>query len=141
MRMLKTGLTEWDRDRATPGLTLFATIRGEAARLIDMTGKVVHQWRLHSPSSGQVQMLPGGRLLATEISDDGRDIRGGGKGESSASTTGAASWSGSIGTQANTTTRGGCPMETRSISAGRKCRTKPPDESAGACPAPRTRVA
>ena len=80
MRMLKTGLTEWDRDRATPGLTLFATIRGDATRLIDMAGEVVHQWRLHSPSSGQVQMLPGGHLLSTEISDDGRDIRGGGKG-------------------------------------------------------------
>ena len=80
MRMLKTGLTEWDRDRATPGLTLFATIRGDSTRLIDMAGEVVHQWRLHSPSSGQVQMLPGGHLLSTEISDDGRDIRGGGKG-------------------------------------------------------------
>ena len=80
MRILKTGLTEWVRDRATPGLTLFATIHGESARLIDMSGEVVHQWQLQSPSSSQMQMLPGGHLLSTEVSDDGRDIPGGGKG-------------------------------------------------------------
>ena len=80
MRILKTGLTKWDRDRTTPGLTLFATIRGNDARLIDITGRVVQEWRLHSPSSGQVQLLPGGHLLSTEICEDGRVIRGGGKG-------------------------------------------------------------
>ncbi len=80
MRIFKTGLTEWDRDRATPGLTLFATIRGDAARLIDMSGDVVHEWRLQAPCSGLVQMLPGGRLLSTEVIEDGRAIRGGGKG-------------------------------------------------------------
>ena len=48
MRTLKTGLTEWDRDRATPGLTLAAGIRSNAARLIDMPGEVAHEWRLRS---------------------------------------------------------------------------------------------
>ncbi len=72
MRVLKTGLTEWDRDRATPGLTLFATIGGNAARLINMTGKVVQELRLHSRCSTLVQLLPGGHLLSTELSEDGR---------------------------------------------------------------------
>lgn len=80
VRLLKTGLTEWNRDRATPGLTLFAPIHGDTARLIDMSGEVVHEWRLRSPCSGLVQLLPGGRLLTTEVSEDGRPIRGGGKG-------------------------------------------------------------
>ena len=80
MRIFQTGLTEWDRDRATPGLTLFATIHDDTTRLIDMSGEVVHQWTLHSPSSSQMQLLPGGHLLSTEVSEDGRDIPGGGKG-------------------------------------------------------------
>ncbi len=80
MRVLKTGVTECNRDRTTPGLTLFATIHGHAARLIDMTGKVVQEWRLHSPNSTLVQLLPGGHLLSTELGEDGRALRGGGNG-------------------------------------------------------------
>ncbi len=54
MRVLKTGVTECNRDRTTPGLTLFATIHGHAARLIDMTGKVVQEWaeQVVDPDSG-----------------------------------------------------------------------------------------
>ena len=80
MRILKTGLIEWDRGRATPGLTVFAPISGKAAYLVNMAGEVVHQWQLRNPCSTLVYMLPGGRLLTTEISETGRPVKGGGVG-------------------------------------------------------------
>jgi Arylsulfotransferase (ASST) len=80
VRILKTGLTEWDRRAATPGLTVFAPVNGTAAYLVNMKGDIVHQWRLHDPCCTLVYMLPGGRLLSTEVSEAGRAVKAGGVG-------------------------------------------------------------
>lgn len=77
MRITQTGLLEWDRSRSEAGLTLFSTIHGDSARLLDMSGQVVHEWRLGAPCAGLVRLLPGGHLLSTEVSDKGREARGG----------------------------------------------------------------
>jgi hypothetical protein len=42
--MFVSGLTHHDRKRALPGYTVYSTMSGDAVYLIDMDGKVVHQW-------------------------------------------------------------------------------------------------
>ena len=46
MRYLQRGLTHHDTDRATPGFTLFTPLRNSTAYIVNMDGKIVHQWDL-----------------------------------------------------------------------------------------------
>ena len=39
----KFGVTHHDKDKATPGFTLFAPINHDKANLLDIDGKIVHQ--------------------------------------------------------------------------------------------------
>lgn len=58
------GLIAHDRERAFQGYTLFTPqFRGGPPLLIDMEGKVVHEWRTPLPA-GYAYLLPGGNLLA-----------------------------------------------------------------------------
>ena len=58
------GLIAHDPERAFAGYTLFTPqFRGGPPLLIDMTGKVVHEWRTPLPA-GWAYLLPSGNLLA-----------------------------------------------------------------------------
>jgi len=57
-------VTQCDRDRAQPGLTLVWTKGTRAARLIDLDGHEAHRWSLdRGPTWHDVTLLPSGRLL------------------------------------------------------------------------------
>jgi hypothetical protein len=66
MRNNESGLLIHDQTRATPGYTLYAPVRGEAAYLIDMEGKEVHQWPISDPSVNLVALLDNGNLLSIQ---------------------------------------------------------------------------
>jgi Arylsulfotransferase (ASST) len=56
------GLTYCDRDKAAAGYTLFCSVRGHHATLLDLDGRVVHQW--HHPEGIQhVKLIDDGHLL------------------------------------------------------------------------------
>ena len=57
-----TGLTYLDASQAWPGYTLFSSVRGHHATLLDMEGQIVHQW--HHPEGIQhLHVLDNGHLL------------------------------------------------------------------------------
>jgi hypothetical protein len=56
------GLTYCDKAKAFAGYTLFCSIRGHHATLVDLNGHIVHQW--HHPEGIQhLKLLPTGNLL------------------------------------------------------------------------------
>jgi outer membrane protein assembly factor BamB len=74
MRITETGVTLHDKDRATPGFTLYANIRGPKAMLLDMEGNIVHDWPLVSGGINFARLLPNGNLFILEKSEDGPSI-------------------------------------------------------------------
>ncbi|MCZ6763679.1 MAG: aryl-sulfate sulfotransferase [Alphaproteobacteria bacterium] len=80
MRILQTGITVHDRDRATPGFTIYSPHSGHVTYLIDMDGKIVHQWTLPDKPSGYARLLPGGNLFYACFVEGGPPLKGGGKG-------------------------------------------------------------
>ncbi len=79
MRHLQTGLTEHDKARATEGYTLFTPMIDNITHLIDMDGKVVHEWTLPAGPGAYAYLLPNGNLLAAAKTEDGPKLpaRGG----------------------------------------------------------------
>jgi len=68
-------------DGAQEGLTLFASISGTTAYLINMDGKSIHQWQLSGRPGHAVYLLTEGRLLVTySISSNDFGRRAGGRG-------------------------------------------------------------
>lgn len=63
MRFSKFGVTEYDRSRATPGLTLFSPLLQKTTYLIDMDGAVVHKWDLEAPPGNYSYLLKNGNLM------------------------------------------------------------------------------
>jgi len=62
LRNRPIGLTYCDEVKAFGGYTLFCSIRGHHATLIDLQGRIVHQW--HHPEGIQhLKLLPNGNLL------------------------------------------------------------------------------
>lgn len=58
------GITHHNAARAFAGYTLFTTLSGDAAYLIDMAGELVHNWRPAPPLRPYYgYLLPGGHLL------------------------------------------------------------------------------
>lgn len=58
------GLRALDPERAFPGYTLFAPITGSGeVYLIDLEGRVVHEWRLPYPPGSYGYLLPNGNLF------------------------------------------------------------------------------
>src|SRR5262245_5640007 len=56
------GLTHCDAAKTFAGYTLFCSIRGHHATLLDLQGRIVHQW--HHPEGIQhLKLLPTGNLL------------------------------------------------------------------------------
>ena len=56
MRYQKVGLQVFDQSRATPGYTLISRLRGCSAYLLDLDGKIVHEWTLPFPPGDIVQL-------------------------------------------------------------------------------------
>ncbi len=80
MRILQTGVTHFDKDRATPGFTLFSPLFGRSTYLIDMQGQVVHQWDLPDKIGGYGRLLPNGNLFVTVNTPIGPRFIGGAQG-------------------------------------------------------------
>jgi hypothetical protein len=69
MKLRAFGLLEHDPARATPGFTLYSPLAAPEAYLLDMQGRVVHEWRLPGKNSDHVLLLPSGNLLAAVQAD------------------------------------------------------------------------
>jgi len=57
-----TGLVYIDREQSLPGYTLFCTVRGKYATLLDWDGRIVHRWH-HEDGIQHVKILDNGNLL------------------------------------------------------------------------------
>src|SRR6188768_1273107 len=66
-------------DAATPGYTLVAPLRSTSTYLIDLDGKVVHEWKSDLPPGQAVCLTDGGKLLRTERVEN-KTFAGGGQG-------------------------------------------------------------
>ncbi|MDH5676839.1 MAG: aryl-sulfate sulfotransferase [Myxococcales bacterium] len=60
------GLTHRDPEKTQAGYTLFASVRGPCATLLDHQGRVVHRWRLEEGIQ-YASLLPSGRLLVRTL--------------------------------------------------------------------------
>ncbi len=67
----KTGLTQFDKNLATPGFTLYSPINQKKTVLINLRGEVVHEWALSSPPGNYTYLLPNGNLLAALRTEEG----------------------------------------------------------------------
>ena len=64
LRRRGTGLRALDEKRAFPGYTLFAPITGGGeVYLIDLQGRVVHEWHLSHPPGAYGYLLANGNLF------------------------------------------------------------------------------
>ena len=67
----KLGIRINDKDRATPGYTLFSPLGQKNTYLIDMKGEVAHQWDNPSGPGNYAHMLPNGNLMSAFFMPDG----------------------------------------------------------------------
>ncbi|MBN1779586.1 aryl-sulfate sulfotransferase [bacterium] len=61
------GMISWNQAKAWNGYTFFAPNMGKTGYLVDMLGRIVHQWGLNAPPGHVVYLLPGGDLMATGV--------------------------------------------------------------------------
>src|SRR3954463_836917 len=81
MRYSQFGLTVHDRERATPGFTLYSPNLGRETYLLGMRGEIVHQWRNHPAVPGNyAYLLENGNLLWAGRVTEGNLPTTGGKG-------------------------------------------------------------
>ena len=76
----KTGLTRFDKNRATSGFTLFSPLLQKKTLILNMRGEVVHEWALPAQPGNYTYLLPNGNLLAalqTEEGPPGLNAKGG----------------------------------------------------------------
>ena len=63
-RIMRTGLTALDRERACPGHILYTPMSGEGeVYLIDLESEIVHRWDLPHPPGPYGYLLPNGNLF------------------------------------------------------------------------------
>ncbi len=67
----RTGIIQYDKDRATPGYTLFTPLGLTSTFLVDMNGKVVHEWKLPADVGNYAYLLDNGNLLVAIRTQDG----------------------------------------------------------------------
>jgi hypothetical protein len=79
MKHTTVGILEYDRSRATPGVTLISPLQGKASYLIGMKGEVLHHWNHPTKPGNYAHMLPSGNLLWAGETEKG-PRPGGGKG-------------------------------------------------------------
>jgi hypothetical protein len=81
MRYSQFGLTLYDRERATPGYTLYSPNFGHETYLLGLRGEVTHQWRGHPRFPGNyAYLLDNGNLLWAGRLAEGNLPHTGGKG-------------------------------------------------------------
>jgi hypothetical protein len=71
MRYLQTGVTLNNRDKATPGYTLFSPIGQFKTFLIDLEGEVAHEWEFPLPPGNYAYLQPNGNLLRASRTAEG----------------------------------------------------------------------
>ena len=64
MRFSGFGITEYKRDKASLGVTLFSPLIQNVTYLIGMNGEILHQWTLEGQLGNYAYLLPNGNLLA-----------------------------------------------------------------------------
>ena len=80
MRILQTGVTHFDPDRATPGFTLFSPLWGDETLILDMKGEVVHRWEFPVMLGGYGRLLPNGNLFVAVSTPERPRFAGGAQG-------------------------------------------------------------
>ncbi|MEE2998508.1 MAG: aryl-sulfate sulfotransferase [Pseudomonadota bacterium] len=69
MRYIKTGLIDFDSNKAYPGVTLFSPLFQKTTYLMDLEGNILHHWNLEGIPGAYAKLLPNGNLLvATQTS-------------------------------------------------------------------------
>jgi hypothetical protein len=66
----RSGVLQHNKDKSTPGYTLFTPLGLYNSYLIDMDGEVVHQWDLPSDVGNYTYLLENGNLLAALRTED-----------------------------------------------------------------------
>lgn len=69
MALSASGLIHHDTARATPGFTVYSVIRGPRVHLLDMEGRMAHEWALEKGGINLAYLLENGNLFVTEASD------------------------------------------------------------------------
>ena len=78
MQTPEPGLRTHDRERATPGFTLFSPIRDDRVFLIDMDGRPVHEWKLQGlGGTDRCQLTDDGNLFVTQATREGPPLMAG----------------------------------------------------------------
>ena len=66
----RTGVTRYNRNKATTGYTLFSPMFGKNTFIIDMNGKVVHSWKHPNTPGAYHYLLPNGNLLGSVLTPE-----------------------------------------------------------------------
>ena len=80
MRYSNFGITEYKKDLAHPGITLFSPLFHKATYLMGMNGEIVHNWNHEEQLGAYSYLLPNGNLLAavqTALGPKGLHAKGG----------------------------------------------------------------
>lgn len=77
MLFTQAGLTHYDKERATPGFTLFSPIHTDTAKIVNMEGETVQQWDLERGGINLCRLLDNGNLFITELTTEGPIIPAG----------------------------------------------------------------
>lgn len=78
MQQPEPGLKTYNRDRATPGFTLFSPMRGDRAYLLDIEGRPAHEWKLDGLGGmNRCQLTDDGNLFVTQGTVEGPPLMAG----------------------------------------------------------------
>jgi outer membrane protein assembly factor BamB len=74
MLVQKHGVTHFDREKATPGYTLYSRNMSTNVWLIDMEGNVVHEWETTGGTTNFNYLTPNGNLFVIERITEGPKV-------------------------------------------------------------------
>jgi outer membrane protein assembly factor BamB len=77
MLVQKHGVTYYDKDKATPGYTLYSRNGSDQVWLIDMDGKVAHEWKTTGGTTNCNYLRPNGNLFICERVPEGPKVKSG----------------------------------------------------------------
>jgi outer membrane protein assembly factor BamB len=77
MLVPKHGVTYYDREKATPGFTLYSRNGSDQVWLINMDGEVVHEWKTTGGTTNTNYLRPNGNLFICEKVAGGPNVRSG----------------------------------------------------------------
>lgn len=76
MKAYQSGLLHHLPEKCCPGFTVIAPMRHEVVYLVDIDGKVAHQWSLLGALGSKAYLLPNGNLLCSVATVDDSPIAG-----------------------------------------------------------------